>query len=548
MLVYDENVPILLILYNRNDTLKKVFSQIKKVKPKRLYIAADGPKNIKDAVECDEARAIVSCVDWECEVLREYQKDNLGCDKHCFLAVSWFFEHEEEGIVLEDDCVPSISFFGFCSSLLKKYRDDDRIGHITGSNFQFGIQRGDGSYYFSNLTHVGGWAGWRRIWRNQNKVYDYKQFEKFDYLSNLPSHAPYFAYWNRHYELSCRSQDVGWDFKYAFMNLINSRLSIIPNANLVSNIGCFNKATHCVDNYPFADIKIEELDEIVHPSFFLPDIEADLYTQSVEFGITYDSLCVSKDYEFLKNRLIDSSVMQGKKLRIPKIIHQIYEDLEGPPAYLKKISLSWKEKNPDWQYRFWNKNDIDVFLNKYFPEYIESYNSFQYDVQRWDVIRYLILYKIGGLYVDMDYECLENITPLLCNIECAMGLEPEGNIVRFSLPYVVGNAFMASVPYHPYFKDIINEAFDKNNLCSLYDFPQEFIINTTGPYMTTRVYEKSKNKHKVTLIPAELVAPLNQYEIKKLINNIKSKDMMIKIEKSFAVHYFFGSWLNQIIS
>lgn len=166
MISYNRNTAILLIVFRRPDTTQKVFDRIREVKPKKLYIAADGPRNEIERNECDVTRAIVSCIDWDCEVVKLYQERNLGCDKHCFQAISWFFEQESEGIVLEDDRVPSRSFFGFCSTLLEKYRDDERIGHIAGSNYQFGKKRGDGSYYFSNLTHAGGWAGWRRVWKN----------------------------------------------------------------------------------------------------------------------------------------------------------------------------------------------------------------------------------------------------------------------------------------------------------------------------------------------------------------------------------------------
>lgn len=232
-------------------------------------------------------------------------------------------------------------------------------------------------------------------------------------------------------------------------------------------------------------------------------------------------------------------------MKIPKIIHQIYEDLAGPPTSLLKIAESWRELNPDWEYRFWNKNDIEVFLKEYYPELIEKYNAFPYNVQRWDAIRYLILYKLGGLYVDMDYECTENITALFCNVECAMGLEPFGNLVRTPLPYIVGNAFMATIPRHPYFAELINEVFNKYIDVHKYEYVDELIVNTTGSYMTTYVYDKSKYKDSVALIPGELVAPLNQHEIQKVMQGCTSKFIRNKIEHSFAIHYFFNSWTNQ---
>ena len=153
-------------------------------------------------------------------------------------------------------------------------------------------------------------------------------------------------------------------------------------------------------------------------------------------------------------------------------------------------------------------------------------------------------YKFGGLYVDMDYECTENITPILCNTECAMGLEPEAHAFRIHVPYIVGNAFMATVPEHPYFKELIDTVFCTEKNSNMYSDLCELILNTTGPCMTTQVYKNSNYQKRVTLIPAELIAPLTYTDIKTIINNETTKNVESKIEKSFAIHYFFGSWLN----
>ena len=544
MIPYDRNTAILLILFRRPDTTRKVFERIREVRPKRLYIAADGPRNETECKDCEAARAIVSCIDWDCEAVRLYQERNLGCDIHCYQAISWFFGLEPEGIILEDDCVPSLSFFGFCSTLLERYRHDERIGHVAGSNYQFGKKRGDGTYYFSNLTHVGGWAGWRRVWKNVCCDKNYPLFGRLNYLSSLPSHAPFQTHWNKYFGMANRNLDFCWDFRYAYTNLINNRLSVIPNYNLISNIGCSDKATHYIKDYPFADIKNEEIDTILHPSFICPDIEADLYSQAKEYNSSKESLIKQDDVFYLKERLNTVIVNNHIKPKIPRIIHQIYEDMSGPTPLLRGISQSWKELNPDWEYRFWNKKDIDAFLGMYYPDLIPIYQAFPYDVQRWDAVRYLILYKIGGLYVDMDYECTENISPLLCETECAMGMEPRGNAVLRRMPYIVGNAFMATVPGHPYFKELIDAVFhDNKNRGALY--PERSILDTTGPYMTTRVYDNSKYKEQVSLIPAELVAPLTRDEVLKVMDDEISEGLANKIENSFAIHYFLGSWYEQ---
>ena len=547
MIAYDRNTPVLFIIFRRPETTAKVFEQIRKAAPKRLYIAADGPRNEEERIECEAARNVVEFIDWDCNVFRLYQEINLGCDKHCFQAISWFFEHEPEGIVLEDDCLPSYSFFGFCSTLLAKYRNDERIGHISGGNYQFGNKRGDGSYYFSNLTHVWGWASWRKVWQeHQFRENNFELFEKLDYLSYLPSHAPFQYYWETMYLLSNSLSSVGWDFKYAYTNLVNNRLSVIPNVNFISNIGCHVNATHILCNHLFSSISNEEIEEINHPTFVCPDICADLYSQIKEYNLCGDFFCWNSTL-FFKSKIERMTRNKSIKMKIPKIIHQIYEDPKGPSFAMCEISKSWKELNSDWEYKFWNKEDIDSFMKENYPELISVYNSFSYDVQRWDAIRYLILYKIGGLYVDMDYECIENISPILYEVECALGMEPKGHSLIRHMPYIIGNAFMASIPGHPFFEELIHAVFyEKDDSYLSTDKSGKIVLDTTGPYMITRVYNKSECQKQITLIPDDLVAPLTRNEVKRLMKNELTECLKNKIENAFAIHYFFGSWLNQI--
>ena len=146
MITYNRSTAILFIIFNRPNTTQQVFKRIREAQPKRLYVAADGPRNETEQLRCEETRAIVSKIDWDCELHTRFLDENQGCDSHCLQAITWFFENEPEGIVLEDDCLPARSFFGFCSELLEKYRNDNRIGHITGGNYQFGEKRGNGSY------------------------------------------------------------------------------------------------------------------------------------------------------------------------------------------------------------------------------------------------------------------------------------------------------------------------------------------------------------------------------------------------------------------
>ncbi|EKE21540.1 MAG: Protein containing nucleotide-diphospho-sugar transferase protein, partial [uncultured bacterium] len=160
--------PILFIIFNRPDTTLSVFEAIRQIKPARLYVAADGPRSERSGedVVCAETRRIAMGVDWPCELKTRFLDKNVGCHTAVPAAVSWFFENEEEGIILEDDCSPDLSFFTFCETLLERYRDDEEVMMISGDNFQPSEfkTRNDSSYYFSGIANIWGWATWRRAW------------------------------------------------------------------------------------------------------------------------------------------------------------------------------------------------------------------------------------------------------------------------------------------------------------------------------------------------------------------------------------------------
>ena len=487
MLIYNPNVPVLLMVFNRPDFTKQVFEQIQRARPPKLYISADGPRNEDEKNICAQVREIVTFINWECQIHTLFHDTNQGCRIACTCAIAWFFENEPEGIILEDDCIPSDSFFSFCSEMLERYRNDERIGHISGGNYQNGIIRGDGSYYFSALTNVGGgWAGWRRVWKDYDiNIATFPDFDRLKYLDYLPSHHPYKHYWNYYFKLHHENEIDGWDFQYAYLNLIHNRLSIIPNVNLITNIGCNDSTTtHYIDLYPFADLPRGEIDQIVHPSFIISDTSADIFSQSIELKTPQKDNNDSSISTMLKEILVDITEKSNIALKIPRIIHQIYEDMSGPPDTLLRLAETWKKNHPNWKYCFWNKTSIEQFMEIEFPELIESYKSFAYDVERWDIIRYLIIYRFGGLYVDMDYECFEPLDALLFNRNCCMGLEPTINAIKYNKEYIVGNAFMASIPHHDYFKDIIYDIFHTDK--SSFTNKAYQIIETTGPFMTTR--------------------------------------------------------------
>jgi mannosyltransferase OCH1-like enzyme len=455
-------------------------------------------------------------------------------------AITWFFDNEPEGIILEEGCLPSDDFWGFCSALLEKFRNDDRVGHITGSNRQGGVVRGNGSYYFSLLTHVGGWAGWRRIWKDYDPdMTTLSNFKELGCIDNMPSHTPFKPIWLAN--LTNNYLD-SWDYQYCYLNMTNSRMSIVPNRNLVITVGDIDtNSPHYALNYSLVEKQLEELDEIVHPSFMISNINADVYSQHLEYDLVKGNTNDSESYKFLKKKISDLAYRADSLHKIPKIIHQIYEDPAGPTEMLLELAASWKEHHPDWEYRFWGKAAIEEFMMEFFPGLIRTYNEFKYPVQRWDAIRYLILYQMGGLYIDLDYECIESIEPLLINTSCCLGLEPSSNAVRFNKSLIIGNAFMASIPGHGYFRNVIDEVFCRGSQFVNLVRGTE-IMESTGPFMMTRVFDNFERKEDVTLIPADLVTPLTYTEVQMLIHGLETQEIENKVEKAYAIHYFFGSW------
>lgn len=275
------DTPVLFLIFNRADTTQLVFEAIRQVKPKYLYVAADGPRSNRtdDAEECRATRAIIDTVDWECEVKTLYREQNLGCRPAVSSGINWFFENVKEGIILEDDCLPYEDFFDFCQVMLETYRNNPKVMHITGGNFQFGRRRGDASYYFSRIAHIWGWATWRRAWNAYDvDMKDYPQFLK------LPDRSKHFydahseRYWLFYFDRVYKKAGT-WDYQWTYAVMKNKGYCIIPNANLISNIGFGNQATHAEKKTdPVANLPVESLGPIIHPKAIYIDEDADLFT------------------------------------------------------------------------------------------------------------------------------------------------------------------------------------------------------------------------------------------------------------------------------
>ena len=270
---------VLFLIFNRIDTTKQVFEAIRQAKPPKLYVAADGPKKNREK-EVEQVKAVqdyvINNIDWNCEVKTLFRDKNLGCKFAVSSAITWFFENEEMGIILEDDCLPSQSFFWFCEELLEKYKNDFRIGHIGGSNFQKGLKRGNADYYFSIYNHVWGWASWANRW----KEYDVNlvRFKNSGFLKKIHNSTKALRYWEKIFFLMKNQQIDTWDYQWTFTMWGKNWLSIIPNLNLVTNIGFGSDATHTNKINESANIRSYDMVIKKHPKEIEENIEADEYT------------------------------------------------------------------------------------------------------------------------------------------------------------------------------------------------------------------------------------------------------------------------------
>lgn len=249
------NTPVLFLTFNRLDTTEQVFEAIRRARPPRLYLASDGPRDSRPGEEekvKNVREYVLGHIDWECEVKTLFREKNLGCKYAVSGAISWFFENEEMGIILEDDVLPVSSFFPYCEELLERYRDDERIFMISGCNLISNRFTPESSYFFSKCNMIWGWAGWRRSWKHYDvEIKKWEEWKKSGGLRLLFKNN-----WaaKLHYKKIFTAIQEGlidtWDYQWTFATWVNDALSIIPSNNITQNIGFGIDATRKWDGVP----------------------------------------------------------------------------------------------------------------------------------------------------------------------------------------------------------------------------------------------------------------------------------------------------------
>ena len=282
--------PVAFIIFNRPDTTERVFAEIARAKPPKLMVVADGPRSnrLEEADKVAATRAIIKRVDWDCEVLTNFSEVNLGCKRRVSSGIDWVFEQVEEAIILEDDCLPDPTFFRFCQEMLERYRHDQRIGMISGDNFQFGRCWNDDSYYFSRYVHVWGWASWRDRWVGSYDVTmaRWPQIRNEGLLANMVGNGREAAYWHKIFERVHRGEIDTWDYQWVFANWVKGRMSILPAVNMISNVGFDENATHTTGDSDLANLAQNPMGfPLMHPPAVSRNIEADQFSERMCFRI-----------------------------------------------------------------------------------------------------------------------------------------------------------------------------------------------------------------------------------------------------------------------
>lgn len=272
--------PIIFVIFNRPDTTRHAFETIRAAKPRKLLVVADGPRanRPEEAEKCAATRAIIEEVDWDCEVQTNYSEINLGCRLRVSSGITWAFDFVDRAIILEDDCVPSDSFYEYCADLLDRYSSDERVMMVSGNNHLFGQSMVTDSYYFSRYPHIWGWATWKRAWAkydlNMTLWPEIKERKLFDYYFRKRSER---FFWESVFQAAYDGQVDTWDFQWFYSIWANSGLCIAPARNMVKNIGLgHSEATHTMKDAIYSSLDAEELDlPITHPATVLASFDKD---------------------------------------------------------------------------------------------------------------------------------------------------------------------------------------------------------------------------------------------------------------------------------
>ena len=283
-------MPVVLLTFNRPQKTYRVFEKICQIKPSILFVSSDGPRSgsPKDLSKCNAVREIFEEITWDCELITNYSQSNLGSYQKNSSSLSWVFNTVDEAIILEDDCLPDISFFYFCQELLERYRNDSRIMLISGNNFQFNHNYGEDSYFFSRYIHTWGWAAWKRTWRAVDlEMKHWPAFRDQNGLDSLLLDRRSILYWKKLFDdMYSGRRNHSWDYKLQLAVFMQGAFAITPGVNLVRNIGFDMEAVHHKNaNNIFSNIPERSIElPLCHPDFVVPNYKNERFLSSLRFS------------------------------------------------------------------------------------------------------------------------------------------------------------------------------------------------------------------------------------------------------------------------
>lgn len=280
---------VLFLIFNRPHLGQRVFNAIRKAKPLKLFVMADGPRldHPEDIQKCSDARKIINQVDWECEVKTLFFDENHGCGRAVMEGINWFFKNVEQGIILEDDCLPDDSFFRFCDNLLDYYKNETRVMHINGNNFNTkNFTPSSASYHFASYPQAWGWASWKRAWEYFDfDIVRWPEIKKKKLLTHMKWtwYEKYIQIKKYNDQYISGRHDI-WDYQWHLAVFSNNGLVIVPKVNLISNIGFGSDATHTKDyRKSCTEIQTGSIKSpLVHPNKLIADkLVDDLYRKII---------------------------------------------------------------------------------------------------------------------------------------------------------------------------------------------------------------------------------------------------------------------------
>ena len=222
-----------------------------------------------------------------------------------------------------------------------------------------------------------------------------------------------------------------------------------------------------------------------------------------------------------------------------KSIHQTWKSSNLPDEF-NRLSKSWIDNHKSWNHYLWTDIDNRNLIQTHYPWFLETYDNYPFEIQRVDAARYFILYSLGGLYVDLDFRCFRPLDSLLQGSEFVVGLENKNHCKMHKMDMIVGNAFMyAPSAGNPFLRFVINEMANSANIPAN---SKNYILNSTGPFMLTRAYEKYENKEQVKLIPSELIYPVDYFDAEELLKNTEAEEEFASSTSAYAAHYHCGTW------